>query len=98
MWTRLDLKSLGRNFENNAVSVTGLPGFVRKEGHRFHVQKVCILKNIQICVDVALNALGFGWLSLHTGYFQAKKDCLHLELGCRKENQIYTAKQQAHVN
>lgn len=44
VWTRRDLKSLGRNFENNAVSVTGLPGFVRKEGHRFRVQKVCILK------------------------------------------------------
>lgn len=86
VWTRRDLKSLGRNFENNAVSVTGLPGFVRKEGYWFRVQKVCILKNIQIRVDVALNARGFGWLSLHTVYFQVKKDCLRTRLSTGESN------------
>ena len=86
VWTRRDLKSLGRNFENNAVSVTGLPGFVRKEGYWFRVQKECILINIQIRVDVALIARGFGWLSLRTAYFQVKKDCLRTRLSIGESN------------
>lgn len=86
VWTRQDLKSLERNFENYAVSVTGLPGSVRKEGCWFRVQKECILKNIQIRVDMALNARGFGWLSLHTACFQVKKDCLRTRLSIGESN------------
>ena len=36
--------------------------------------------------SLALNAHGFGWLSLHTAYFQVKKDCLRTRLSIGESN------------
>ena len=88
VWTRRSLKSpRERDFKTMRFRWPD-PDSLSSRGKKAigSPKKVCSLKHIQIHVDVALNARGFGWLSLHTAYFQVKKDCLRTGLSIGESN------------